>query len=100
DGINNQVTPFLQITDPQVAFDRNHRFYVVSSEHSDPTFTTTSGAIILQRFDFSSAIPTQAPFGTTHIDPVTGINDPFNTVIYRWYAQDAAATPTLGIDDN
>ena len=63
DGINNRSTPFLQITDPQVAFDRNHRFYVVESQHSDPTAATTSGAIVLQRFDFSGSTPTQAWLG-------------------------------------
>ncbi len=87
----NPIVPFSQITDPNVAFDRNHHFYVVSSEHNAPGAGPTSGAIVLQRFDFT---------GTTPVKDLTQGHGTGNTIIYRWYNEDPAANPVLGIDDN
>ena len=98
------TTYYVQITDVSVAFDRNHHFYVVSSEHNA---AFTSGAIVLQRFDFSGTVPIQ-DLTLGHLDPITDteILDG-NTVIYQWFGQDnngnpidPAANPVMGIDDN
>ncbi len=94
---------FIQITDSDVAFDRNHHFYVVSSEHNG---NYTSGAIVMQRFNFTGNAPVQDMSLNSDIG-VGGTGTAGNTVIYRWYgtdnngnAIDPAAHPVVGIDDN
>ncbi len=94
---------FLQTTDSDVVFDRNHHFYVVSSEHNA---ANTSGAIVMQRFDFTGTTPLQDLSLDSDIG-LGGIGTAGDTVIYRWFgtdnngnAIDPAANPRIGIDDN
>jgi subtilisin-like proprotein convertase family protein len=74
--------PFAAATDPTVAFDRNHSFYVTYSEHS---LDFGQGAIVLQKYDFSNATPTQT------------IAD---KALYKWAVHDPAFNPTLAVDAN
>src|SRR5262249_6406662 len=47
---------FAQITDPSVAFDGQHNFYITYEAHT-PTFN--AGEILLQKYDFSGTAPTR-----------------------------------------
>jgi len=78
---NNNPQPFAQATNASVAFDRNDNFYVTYSEHAA---SNDSGAIVLQKYSFTSASPTQL---------IT------NKVLYEW-VQDAALNPVLAVDSN
>jgi len=78
------LAPFAQETDGNVAFDGNHNFYLVYSEHQVAGGATTPGAIVEQKFDFSGGAPVQTL--TNH-------------VIYEWL-QDPALNPVLTIDTN
>ncbi len=51
---SNPVKAFAQVTDASVAFDRNDKFYVLTSQHSADN---ASGAIVLNKFDFSGGSP-------------------------------------------
>ncbi len=70
--------PFAQIVDPSVAFDRNHHFYVVSAEENA---ALTSGAIVLQRFNFAGTAPL-ADLTLGHQDPLS------NGFLSRWQQRD------------
>jgi hypothetical protein len=72
---------FAQETDPSVAFDRNGTFYVVTSQHN---VGNTSGAIVLQRYNFGGGSPSRT---------IT------NRVIYQW-GQDQALQPIVAVDNN
>jgi len=116
--------PFTVIEAPSVAFDRNHHFYVVSAQHNQPGVgvsggqTHVSGAIVMQRFDFSGATPIKdmtlgagngnlpnpytnffLPSGTFN-SALSDSYSPGSAVIYRWFDQDPAMNPVVGIDDN
>jgi subtilisin-like proprotein convertase family protein len=71
-----------QVTDPTVAFDAQHNFYVVDSPHAA---NFSSGEVALNKFHFAVG------GGPTH----TGTN-----IVYRWAQQDAAYRPTLAVDSN
>lgn len=73
-------TTYTQTINPSVAFDANHRVYVLTQQTNGGN---TSGALILRRFDFSGNSPT-AP----------------TTTIVRQYIQDPVFNPTLTVDDN
>src|SRR5206468_3394225 len=77
----NPVVAFTQSTDASVAFDRNHNFYVVFSEH---TGDSADGAIVLQKFNVSGGTVTQV------------ISD---KVIYEWI-QDPAFQPFVAVDSS
>jgi subtilisin-like proprotein convertase family protein len=88
------ATPFVEITDPAIAYDRNHHFYVVESQHNSFSTGTTSGALVFQRFDFSGNSPVRDnSLGA-------GTPNPGNLVLDRWFNQDPAVNPTIGIDTN
>jgi subtilisin-like proprotein convertase family protein len=79
------ISPFPQETDGNVAFDANHNFYLVYSEHPAGALTpATPGAIVEQKFSFVGSSPVQT---------IT------NKVIYEWL-QDPAINPVLTIDTN
>jgi subtilisin-like proprotein convertase family protein len=73
--------PFAEITDGNVAFDRNHNFYVVTVEHNA---ANSAGVIMLDKFSFAGAAPTMTIK---------------NESIYAW-SQAAAVRPTLAVDTN
>jgi len=74
---------FSQGTDASVQFDRNNNFYVLWSEH---TASNDSGALRLEKFDFSGTSPTVAP---------TFTGGP--TLVYEWVT-DQAVKPVLAVD--
>src|SRR5262245_52749854 len=49
-------TQFTNIEDVNVTFDQLHNFYVASSQHNADN---TSGALVLSKFNFAGAAPTQ-----------------------------------------
>ena len=79
-----------------MAFDRNNNFYLVSSQHNANDQT---GAVVLERFAFSSTAPAIATIGA----PVNSTNN----VIYEWDSRNATnLTPaavlslSLAVDNN
>jgi len=90
------ILPFAQVTDPSVAFNANHEFYILVSQHSADT--TTSGALVLSKFDFSGNAPQSETFYT---DPLAGGPAQSQRVLYEWASGvDPAVRPTLAVDDN
>src|SRR5262249_16290351 len=86
---------FAQVDNASVAFDRNNNFYIVSSEHSATTDQT--GAVVIQKFDYSAATPTLRPIGANN-----------TTTLYTWDVRgnSTATTPSgavislsLAVDD-
>jgi subtilisin-like proprotein convertase family protein len=74
--------PFFESTDASVGFDRDHNIYITYAEHSQGN---TSGAIVLQKYDFSTAAAAQT------------ITD---EVIYSWANTDQAVKPAMAVDNN
>lgn len=77
--------PYLRQTDSSVAFDRNHNFFVISSQHQ---LDNKQGSIVLQKYDFSGAAP------------VIQITD---KIVQQWQNNgggigDQVFTPTLAVD--
>ena len=93
-------TAYTQQTNPSVGFDRNGNFYVLESQHNAGN---TSGAIILEKFNFSGAAPTTVTLSNSR-PPYTpfGFGVPSNyNVLYQWVTtSDAAVYPTLLVDNN
>ncbi len=72
--------PYLQITDPSVAWDAQGNVYVLYMESSGPT----DGALVLERYNFSGSTATQTIA---------------NQIIYQWVSDsDAITSPTLAVD--
>src|SRR5262249_59844934 len=76
-------------TDPSLASDRLHNFYVVWSEHRTDN---SAGAIRIQKFNFSSGSPSSVNLSNTP-----------NGVLYQWAATSAAASdpalnPSVAVD--
>ncbi|MFL5242005.1 MAG: proprotein convertase P-domain-containing protein [Gemmataceae bacterium] len=79
----NPTIPFTQTTDPTIAFDRNHNFYISYLEHNA---ASTAGEVVVAKYSFGSTFPTGA------------LGD--HTVVYNWAQIDGAVTPTLVVDNN
>ena len=96
---SNATFVFSQVTDPSVGFDTNNNVYIMVDEHStDPQNNTgpASGAIVLEKFDFSGSSPKLVPFTNIYSG-----NQQSNNVLYEWAnGIDAVATPTMAVDDN
>jgi hypothetical protein len=72
-------------TDATLAIDRNEQVYVLMREHDA---TNTSGAVVLQKFNFNVATPA----AITH--PIA------NEVLYQWVGHDAVYNPAIAVDNN
>jgi subtilisin-like proprotein convertase family protein len=84
---NNPSTPFPQITDATVAFDRNDDIYVLDSNH---TADSTAGALTLSKYNFT---------GNSATPSIT------NKVLYEWVPTSTTipivnVTPSLAVDNN
>jgi subtilisin-like proprotein convertase family protein len=84
---NENATPpvlhsFTQATDPSVAFDRHHNFYVAFVEH-DAAYN--EGAVVVNKFTFAGAAPLATSGGG---------------LVYQWANSDAAFAPQLAVDNN
>jgi hypothetical protein len=88
----NPQAHYTQSYSPSIAFDRLHNFYVVSAQFNGTSeATATSGAIILDKFDFSGASPSSV------------ISSKY---IYQWFSTnsvnsgDPAYNPVVSVDTN
>jgi hypothetical protein len=74
---------YAQITNPNIAFDRAGNFYVLASYHNAGN---TSGALILNSWNFTGGVPS---------------GQLTDNIVYQWVpASDAANNPTLAVDAN
>ena len=88
----NPTVPYLQTTNPSLGFDRNGNFYVMVSEHNAGG---SSGAIVLEKYDFTGDAPVSVRFHQP-----TGGSAAYN-IVYQWLpADDQAYDPTMAVDDN
>jgi hypothetical protein len=93
---------YTQELDPSIGFDRLENFYIVSVQASNTTAPgsivsrTASGAVVLQKFNFSGAAPTRVALADT-LDPTKKVE---TKVLYQWIGQDPAIGTTLAVDDN
>jgi subtilisin-like proprotein convertase family protein len=88
----NPTVPYLQITNPSVAFDRSGNFFVLLDEHNGGG---NSGALVVEKYAFTG----DAPVAVRYQQPSGGSN-PYN-IIYQWLpADDQAFDPTMAVDDN
>jgi len=88
----NPTVPYLQASNPTVAFDRSENFYIVESQHNAGG---SSGAIVLQKFSFTGDSPTAAIIST----PQSG-TAPYR-ILYQWLPpDDFAIDPTVQVDSN
>ena len=106
---NDPIYPYPYQTSPSVAFDNNDNFYILDeySTSSGPNSVagSTSGAVVLQRYDFSGTTPNAYQFTNNQQDPGTGFFGNGNNVkvIYQWLSDsnnDQAINPTLSVDGN
>ncbi len=79
---------------PVWRFDRSGNFYVLMSEHNA---AGTSGAIVLQKYNFAAGSPAIQRF---RLASRGGASTQFN-IINQWLpGDDAAVAPTMAVDDN
>ena len=94
------TVPYAYVSSPSLGFDDSGNFYILS-EYSN--LGAISGAITLQKFDFTATVPSQDTFSSNKQTPgpVFAGND--LKVIYQWVsstASDQALDPTMTVDDN
>ena len=88
----NPTVPYLQITNPSLAFDRSGNFYILVDEHNAGG---ASGALVLQKFKFTTSTPQIQPFNS-----MSGGKVNYN-LINQWLpSSDFAITPTMAVDSN
>ena len=98
---DNGLVRYHQATEPTVAFDRANNFYITYRQHASDN---TTGAIVLQKYEFSGTTPASVA------SPNPSFTDVYN-VIYAWAtddlqapfddpAPDAAWSPTLAVNSN
>ena len=91
-----QRSPTRKQTNPSVGFDRNGNFYVLESQHNTGN---TSGAIVLEKYDFTTGTPTPVPTSNSRA-PYSFVPSNYN-VLYQWVGtSDAAVYPTMLVDNN
>ncbi|CAN5851858.1 hypothetical protein BH23PLA1_BH23PLA1_02280 [soil metagenome] len=94
---------FTQIANASVAIDRDQMIYVLTSQSNDQT-GPGSGALVLERFDFSGDTPVRVNFtGNAQQDPLqAAFNTATRRIVYAWVpnnGSDIAFNPTLVIDN-
>jgi subtilisin-like proprotein convertase family protein len=88
----NPTVPYLQITNPSVDFDRTGNFYILLDEHNSGG---TSGALVLQKFNFANSAPVVQRFKSAE-----GGSIDYNLIDQWLPAGDFALNPTMAVDDN
>jgi subtilisin-like proprotein convertase family protein len=86
---NNQTlvtSPYTNVSVPSIAMDRAHQMYLVFTEHNA---ANSSGALILDKFDFSAAQANGAPSLSIA-----------NEIIEQWAGADPVFNPVVAVDDN
>jgi subtilisin-like proprotein convertase family protein len=116
------TVPYAYQTNPNVGFDNSDNFYILTEYSSGGAAgaAASSGALVLQKYNFSGSTPTTNPQGTPPNTPSFPNNeqDPslyggffgggFGStsdlkVIYQWLSSgnnDAVIDPTMTVDDN
>jgi subtilisin-like proprotein convertase family protein len=100
------TVPYAFQFDPKLGFDDNDQFYILT-EYATALTTPASGALVLQRFDFSGDTPQKYLFNNNEQDPALYSGFPSTPpdlkVIYQWFNtanNDQALDPTLTVDSN
>jgi subtilisin-like proprotein convertase family protein len=104
----NPLDIYGQWIQPSVAFDRHDNFYIVSIQASQDggnpgsiAKIEASGAVILQKFNFSGNAPTRATLAAT-LDS-NGSKAPAQVdtkVLYQWVTNNSAINPVIVVDAN
>ena len=86
---SNPVVSFGYQTEPSLGFDASHNFYYMTAYHNAADLaTSSSGALVLQKYDFSGSLPIQQDFAG-NLTP-RGLNFGFGSgdtnIIYGWNA--------------
>ena len=93
---NDPIVPYTNVSSPSLGFDDSGNFYILSEYTGG-----SSGALSLQKYKFTSSIPTTVDFAT-NFNPTSFA--PSNAkVIYQWASSgtdDQAYDPTMAVDDN
>jgi hypothetical protein len=97
--------PYAYVSGPSLGFDNDNNFYMLDEYQDAPTAAgSATGAVVLQKFDFSTTTPTITPFFNNEQDPSPYPGAPNNLkIIYQWYTSannDQAIDPTMTVDDN
>ncbi len=99
------TVPYNYQLDPKLGFDDSDQFYLLTT-YADALTTPGSGALALQRWDFSGSTPVAYDFSNNEQDPALYSGFPSTPpdvkVIYQWYStgNDQITDPTLTVDDN
>src|SRR5262249_16891351 len=88
-----------QVSDASVGFDRNGNFYVLRLEHDENRPYNQNGALILEKYNFSSGLPVKVVLPGEV--PCFGaiIPEPCGRVIYQWDPQGPGTAPILVVDN-
>ncbi|MFI5458491.1 MAG: proprotein convertase P-domain-containing protein [Isosphaerales bacterium] len=87
------TVPYLQTTNPTMAFDRSGNFYILESQHNAGN---SSGALVLQKYAFTGDTPVPVRF-----KQLNGGGTGAFSIIYQWLpGDDSAVDPTLTVDSN
>ncbi|MGC8642896.1 MAG: proprotein convertase P-domain-containing protein, partial [Isosphaeraceae bacterium] len=100
------ILPFKYQTDPSLGFDASDNFYQLTTYHNAADVaSSSSGALVLQKFSFSGNAPAQQSF--TNIlaprGPGFGFGSSVTNVLYGWNsssAEDIVTHPTMQVDSN
>ncbi len=95
----NPTVPYADITNPTVAFDDVGQFYILTLEHNAGL---TSGAVVLEKYDFTGDAPVRQTFTTPFGGGFGGGTSDVN-VLYQWLptpAPEPAFNPTINVDSN
>ena len=103
----NPIVSFAVAESPSITFDRAEQFYIVSDQHSTDN---TSGAIVLDKFNFSGATVSQVALTPTQSGGLyqnnlsnSGDISEGSNILYRWESstgQDIAYNPIVTVDAN
>ena len=98
--------PYAYVSTPSLGFDDQDNFYILDEYQDAPTAAgSASGALVLQKYDFSTTTPTVGPVHQQRAGPesLSRRADCNLKIIYQWYTSgnnDQAIDPTMTVDDN
>jgi len=101
------TVPYKYDTEPSLGFDASGNFYLLSTYSNGPDFSSSSsGALVLQKYDFTGNAPVQLGFPTDQTAPA--YNEFFGAlgainILYGWSSSssdDTITHPTMQVDSN